>query len=169
MSDSWMERQQEAVLGASAPPGSTATAGARGGEPGTAPMSGWTGWVVFAGLMMIVAGCFQAIEGLTALFRDRYFVVRPSGLIIHVDYTAWGWTHLVIGAVAVVVGAGLLKGNAAARVAGVVIAVLSAIVNLAFLAAAPVWSTIVIAVDVLVVYAIVVHGGELRAMRRRSS
>jgi hypothetical protein len=82
--------------------------------------------------------------------------------VVHVNYNTWGWTHLIIGAIAVLAGLGLLAGNLAARVVGVVIALLSALVNLAFISAYPVWSTIVIALDVIVIYAIIVHGRELK-------
>jgi tetrahydromethanopterin S-methyltransferase subunit F len=126
-------------------------------------VSGWTGWVVFAGIMLIMLGAFQVIEGLVALFDEGYYLVASSGLVLHVDYNVWGWVHLVIGVLAVATGLGLLAGNTAARVAGIVLAVLSAIVNLAFIAAYPVWSTVVIAVDIIVIYAIVVHGRELKS------
>jgi hypothetical protein len=86
----------------------------------------------------------------------------PSGLVLAVDYTTWGWVHLVLGVLAVATGPGLLYGRTIARVAAVVLAVLSAIVNLAFVAAYPVWSILVIALDVVVIYAIVVHGRELQ-------
>jgi hypothetical protein len=79
-----------------------------------------------------------------------------------VDYNVWGWVHLILGILAVATGFGLLAGNTAARVVGIVLAVLSAILNLVFIAAYPVWSTIVIAVDIIVIYAIVVHGRELK-------
>jgi hypothetical protein len=124
--------------------------------------TGWVGWVVFAGLMLILLGFFQAIEGLVAIFDEGYYLVGPEGLVVNVDYTAWGWVHLIIGVIAVATGFGLIAGNTAARVVGIVLAIVSAVLNLAFLAAYPVWSTIVIAVDVIVIYAIVVHGRELQ-------
>jgi hypothetical protein len=105
--------------------------------------------------------CCRSVPGSPG-FRESYFVVRSSDLVIRVDYTAWGWTHLIIGVAALLAGAGLLRGNMAARVVGVVIALISAIVNLTWLAAAPVWSTIVITVDVIVIYAIIVHGREFK-------
>lgn len=126
----------------------------------------WTGWVVFAGVMLITVGAFQVIQGLVALFDDGFFLVRPNGLVVDVNYNAWGWTHLIIGAVMVLTGFGLLAGNMAARVVGVGVAVLSAIVNLGFISAYPIWSTIIIALDVLVIYAIVVHGGALKERDR---
>lgn len=130
--------------------------------PRYAEPTAWTGWVVFGGVMMIMLGAFQAIEGLVALFDDGFYQVRPSGLVVHVNYNAWGWTHLIIGVVAILAGLGLLAGNLAARVVGVIVALLSAVVNLAFLSAYPIWSAIMITLDVIVIYAIIVHGGELK-------
>jgi hypothetical protein len=126
--------------------------------------SGWAGWVVFAGVMLIMLGAFQIIEGLVALFDDGFYAVRPNGLVVNVDYNTWGGVHTVIGVVGVLAGMGLIAGNMAARIVGVVIACLSAVVNLAFLSAYPVWSTIMIAVDVIVIYAIIVHGRELKRL-----
>jgi uncharacterized membrane protein len=88
-------------------------------------MTRWVGWVVFAGIMMILLGSFQAIEGLVAIFDRGYYLVGPEGLVVNVDYTAWGWVHLLLGAAAVTAGFGLIAGNMAARVVGVVVAVLS--------------------------------------------
>jgi uncharacterized membrane protein len=130
----------------------------------TNDVSGWTGWVIFAGIMLIMVGAFQVLQGLVALFNRGYYLVSSSGLVLSVDYTVWGWTHLILGILAAVTGLGLLAGNTAARVAGVVLAVISAIVNLVFIAAYPIWSIIVITVDVIVIYAIVVHGRELKSV-----
>ena len=124
-------------------------------------VTGWAGWIVFAGAMLILMGIFQAIEGLVALFRNDYYAVPASGLVINVDYNTWGWVHLILGVIAVLVGFGLVAGNIVARVVGVILAVISAVLNLAFIAAYPVWSTIVIAIDVIIIYAIIVHGREL--------
>lgn len=143
--------------------GSRTDAGAsRSAYTGESEVTGWTGWIVFAGMMMIMLGSFQAIEGLVALFQDSYYLVRPAGLVVAVDYTAWGWTHLLLGVLIAVSGGGVLTGNIAARTVGVVLALISAVLNLTFIAAYPVWSTIIIAVDVLVIYALTVHGREMR-------
>ena len=125
----------------------------------------WAGWVVFGGAMLIMLGSFQIIEGLVALFDDGFYAVGPNGLVVDVDYNTWGWVHIVIGVIAVLAGLGLLAGNMAARVVGVAVAFLSALVNLAFIAAYPVWSTIMITIDVIVIFAIIVHGRELKAHR----
>jgi hypothetical protein len=149
----------------------------RGQEPITPPAhrrdtptepTGWVGWIVFASMMMILVGSFQAIVGLTALFKDDYYLVTSGGLVVAVDYTAWGWTHLALGVVAVAAGIGLLAGQTWARVVGIAFAMVSAIVNMAFIAAYPLWSVIVITLDVFVIYAIAVHGQELAAERARA-
>jgi hypothetical protein len=127
------------------------------------PATGWAGWVVFGGVMLIMVGIFQLIQGLVALVDDGYYLVRSDGLVVNVDFTTWGWVHVVIGAVAGLAGVGLLAGNMMARIVGVVIAVVSAVANLAFISAYPIWSTIMIALDVIVIYAIVVHGRELKS------
>ncbi|MFD1504645.1 hypothetical protein FE374_12460 [Georgenia yuyongxinii] len=124
--------------------------------------TGWTGWVVFAATLMILLGIFHAIQGLIALFNDEYYVVGPNGLMV-LDYTTWGWVHLIAGAAVLIAGIALFAGQTWARVVGIVLAILSALANFAFIAAYPVWSSIVIALDVLIVYALTVHGQELRS------
>ncbi|GIF12900.1 DUF7144 family membrane protein [Actinoplanes teichomyceticus] len=123
--------------------------------------TGWAGMVLFAGVMMLLLGSFQAIEGLVAIVRDNYYLATSSGLVLTFDYTTWGWTHLVLGAIAVAAGVGLLAGQTWARVVGIAIAGLSALMNMMFLPAYPVWCAIVIAVDVLVIYALAAHGREI--------
>ncbi|HEY6794353.1 MAG TPA: hypothetical protein VI248_06690 [Kineosporiaceae bacterium] len=120
------------------------------------------GWVVFAGIMMILIGTFQAIAGLVGIFRDQYFLVTNSGLVITADYTKWGWTHLILGVVVALAGlAVIMRGALWARILGVVLAGLSAIANLLFLGAYPLWSILVIAMDIVVIFALVVHGSEV--------
>ena len=126
--------------------------------------TGWVGWIVFAAAMMVMLGIFHAIEGLVALFKDDYFVVGTNGLVVDVDYTVWGWTHLIGGIVVALAGMALFTGRTWARVVGVVVAMVSAVINIAFLAAYPVWSTIMIAIDVLVIYALTAHGAEMKSL-----
>lgn len=133
-----------------------------GGHRGT-ERTGWVGWIMFAGVMMVLLGVFQAMEGLVALFNDEYYLVVGNDLVISVDYTTWGWVHLLLGIVIAGAGLGLMAGQMWARVVGNIVAMLSAIANIAFLAAYPVWSTIIITIDVLVIYALTVHGSEAKA------
>ncbi|WP_433158320.1 DUF7144 family membrane protein [Kribbella sp. CA-247076] len=125
-------------------------------------VTGWIGWIIFAGTLMLIDGFFSIIAGLVALFRDDYYLVGPEGLVVDIDYTAWGWIHLAIGLVVVATGAGAIAGQTWARVVGVVVVTISAVVNFAFLTAHPFWTTIVIALDIFVIYALVVHGREIR-------
>jgi hypothetical protein len=138
-------------------PGGDTSGMAYGPEP-----TGWTGWVAFASTMMVLLGTFQAIEGLVAIFDDGYYRVIASALVVSVDYTAWGWAHLLLGVLIVISGVGVMAGNLAARIVGVLLAGLSAIANLVFIEAYPLWSIIVITVDILVIYALTVHGRELK-------
>jgi hypothetical protein len=126
--------------------------------------TGWVGFIVFAGVMLVMLGIFHAIQGLVAIFKDEYFLVGKNGLTVSVDYTGWGWTHLILGIVVFAAGLGLFAGQMWARIVAVLVALVSAVVNVAFLAAYPVWSTIMIALDVLVIWAVTVHGRETKSV-----
>lgn len=123
--------------------------------------SPWTGWIVFGGLMLILLGAFQAIAGLIAIFQDRYYVVGSTGLSVHLDYTAWGVVHLVLAAVNLFAGFGVLAARSWARVWAILVAGVGAVTNLAFLSAYPVWMTIMIALDVVVIWALTVHWADI--------
>lgn len=122
----------------------------------------WVGWVLFAGCMMVILGTFQVVAGLAALFNDGYYIVTSDNLLVSVDYTGWGWVHLIVGALVLAAGFGVLAGQTWARIVGIVLAGLSAIINLGFLAAFPVWSALMIALDVIVIYALSMHGREVQ-------
>jgi hypothetical protein len=133
------------------------------GSFGRAKADVWVGWVVFAGVVAITMGIYQAIEGLVAIFNDEYYLVGSSGLVVSVDYTVWGWVHLILGLAAVGGGIGLLQRRSWGRVVVICLAGLSALVNLGFLSAYPLWSTLIIAFDIIVIYALTVHWDEIRA------
>jgi hypothetical protein len=125
-------------------------------------MTAWVGWIAFAGLMMVMVGSFHMIQGLVALFNDEYYLVGKSGLTVQLDFTAWGWLHVIGGIVVVAAGFALFTGQIWARTVGVLVAMISAVVNIGFLSAYPIWSALMIGIDVLVIWALTVHGGELR-------
>ena len=132
----------------------------------TAPEpTAWTGWVVFAAFMMLMNGFIQVIQGLVALINDDYYAVTPGGLAVSADFTTWGWVHLLLGVALFASGLGVLAGNLAARIVGVVMAGINAVVALVFIEAAPVWGIVLITIDILVIYALTVHGRELRDAR----
>ena len=125
--------------------------------------TGWVGWIIFAGTMLVILGIFHAIQGLVALFNDSVYLVGPKGLVVNVDYTAWGWIHLLGGIVVALAGVSLFAGRMWARILAIVVAVVSAIINVLFLPAYPIWSTMMIAIDVLVIWAVTVHGSEMKS------
>jgi hypothetical protein len=128
---------------------------AHGTTHGTTHGAGWTG---FAGSLLFLLGAFQLVAGLTAVFDRDYFLVTSSGLATFLGYRAWGVLHLLLCAVAAPAGVAVLRGRHWGRATAAGVAVASAMVNLAFMAAEPVWATLTIALDLLVVYAVTVHG-----------
>jgi hypothetical protein len=113
---------------------------------------------MFASTMMFILGCFHAVAGFVGIFQEDYYRVGENGLVITVDYTTWGWIHLLLGIVVVLAGAALLRGAMWARIVAIVLAVVSSLANLAFMPAYPLWSLIMITVNVLVIYAVTAHG-----------
>lgn len=111
------------------------------------------GIAAFGGVLLVTVGLFQLIEGLSAIVEDDVFLVT-SDYLYSFDLTTWGWIHLAVGAVAVVVGLCVLYGQTWARATGILIATVSVVANFAWLPHFPVWSLLVIAVDVLVIWAL---------------
>jgi hypothetical protein len=107
----------------------------------------------FAGVMLATVGLFQILEGLSAVFEDKVYLTTPDYLY-SIDLTGWGWIHLSLGVLAIVVGIAILYDQDWARVTGIVIVVLSAVANFAFLPYYPFWSMTVIAIDILTIWAL---------------
>jgi hypothetical protein len=125
--------------------------------------TGWVGWVYFAGILMILRGLSEAFLGISALVDKNYLFVEGNNLVFSTsNYSAWGWVQLAIGVIVLAAGFSVLHGNMWARVFGVVFMSLAFLVNMAFLAVFPVWSIVAMAVDVVIIYALVVHGNEVR-------
>ncbi|MFR9729483.1 hypothetical protein ACL03H_09660 [Saccharopolyspora sp. MS10] len=123
--------------------------------------TGWVGWVYFAAVVLVISGMVQAVNGLVLLARTGTTYVVPGGTV-QLDLGTLGFGLLVAGVVLAAVGIGLFGGRIWARVLAVVLAVLSLLANIALFAAYPVWSAVVIVLDVLVVYALIAHGREVR-------
>jgi hypothetical protein len=123
--------------------------------------TGWVGWIVFAAVLMILAGTLNAIQGLVAVVNDEW-VVWGNRANLYLDLTEWGWVHLVGGILVVLAGFGLLSGNVLARAVAVLLASLAIIANFLYIPAYPVWALTIIAINVFVIYALTAHGGELR-------
>ncbi len=126
--------------------------------------SAWSGWIIFAGVMLGLVGAFQLIEGFVALFEDGYYLVTRNGLVVHMSYTGWGWTHIALGAVNILAGFGLFAAKTAARIWAIFVAGVSAIVNLGFTAAYPVWTIMIVTLDVIIIYALCAHWNDLETV-----
>lgn len=126
-------------------------------------VSGWVGWVGFAAIMLILNGAFSLVQGLIAVIGSNYYYVVTNGSLFLFDLTGWGWWNIIIGAVLVLTGVALFTGATWARVVAVIAASLSAIGQLFLVPAQPWFALIVIALDVLVIYAVTAHGRELRS------
>jgi hypothetical protein len=123
---------------------SARTPGTRRAEP--------SGWAIFAGIILFMNGCFAVMFGLAAILNDEVITVGGGEGVVLWDITAWGWITLLIGVVMLLTGLGLFAGNAAARWAGVFFAMLHALAQFAFISAFPLWSILVISLDVVIIY-----------------
>ena len=122
-------------------------------------VTGWVGWIAFAGILMIMLGSFQAIIGFTAIVEDDYWVHGSQGMLLF-DTTQWGWIHLILGIVVVIAGCSAMAGRFFGRIVGVLLALAVAIANLTYIELRPFWSIIAITLSVLVIYALTAHGRE---------
>jgi hypothetical protein len=121
------------------------------------PTPAWAAGVIsFAAVMMMLTGTLQALTGLDAIVENESYVTPPNYLY-EVDVTAWGWIHLIGGVVVAVAGFAVLSGATWARVVGITVAALSAIANFLFIPYYPFWSLLVIALDVLAIWALAAY------------
>lgn len=124
-------------------------------------VTGWVGWVYFAGFMMLITGILQMIAGFAALLNDKYYVVGPEHLVVF-DYTTWGWVHIGLGLLLTTAGTAVVNGQTWGRVVAVFLAALGLIANFVFLPAYPIWSLVLITIYLFVIYALTVHGDEAK-------
>ena len=117
----------------------------------------WTGWIVFAGFVIIIVGAMDALQGIAAIFHDEYVVATAKG-VAFLDVTAWGWTSLIWGAVLILAGFGLLGGAGWARWLAIIGVGINAIQQVAFMAnypqAYPLWDILIVALNILVLFAL---------------
>lgn len=130
--------------------------------PGKNNGSSWVGWIYFASALLAVSGGLNVIAGLTGIFHSDYYVATQGGKLLFLDYTTWGWTHLIVGAAMLALGVFLYKGKAWAGAVTVGLAVVSMIVNLAFIGTYPLWAIIALILNSCVIYAVTLHGDEVK-------
>jgi hypothetical protein len=116
----------------------------------------WTGWIAFAGWLLVIIGVLDFFEGLIAIIRGQYYVLTPNQILV-VNMKTWGWVMLIWGIIAVLVGLGLLSGAGWARWVAIVVASLSIIGQLGFVGGAqyPLWALTVLALTFVVLYALI--------------
>jgi hypothetical protein len=120
------------------------------------PQTGQTGWALFAGILLGLNGFFGVMYGLAAILNDEVVTVGGKGVTIW-DFTAWGWITLAIGVAMALTGAGLLLGVGVARWLGVGFAFLHALAQFGTISAFPLWSVLVVAIDVIIIYQLITH------------
>lgn len=115
------------------------------------------GAVAFAGVMLIMVGFMQLIEGIVALMNDTFYVRTPN-YVFQFDVTAWGWVHILIAILVAAAGFGLFTGAMWARTVAVIAASVSLLGNFAWLPHYPIWGLALMALDVFIIWAVTVHG-----------
>lgn len=137
---------------------------ARAGTPAsTKPRtSHWvTGFTMFAAVMMVAVGSFHFLMGLAAVLDDTFYVIR-DGYTMKVDVTTWGWVHMIAGVLVALAGIWLFSGSLIARIVGIILATCSMVWNFYSIPYYPVWSILIIAVDIGIIWALAAHGGEFQ-------
>ena len=114
---------------------------------------------IFGGTVLATVGLFQLFEGLSAVLNDAVYVTTRN-YVYKFDLTAWGWLHLIIGAVAIAVGISILVGQRWALYGGIAIATLSALSQFLFLPWQPLWALLIIGIDIAIVWALAVRLSE---------
>ena len=133
--------------------------GRRTSPPALARMRTGSGWLSFAGILMLIVGTLNSIEGIAAIGNAHFFVANAR--YIAGDLNAWGWTVLIIGIAQILIGLGVMARNQFARWAGVAALGLNAIAQLMFIPAYPFWSLALFAIDILALYGLVAYGDKL--------
>jgi hypothetical protein len=126
--------------------------------------SSMAGWIGFAGILMVILGGIDFLQGLIALFEDEYYVVTGSGFLV-VDLTAWGWIMVIWGVLLVLAGLALLAGRSWARWFTIVVVTLNVFAQLGFLGNSqyPLWALTALALNVVVLYALTARWRESEA------
>lgn len=117
-----------------------------------ASTAGPTGWAVFAGIVLVVVGAFNVIYGLAAIFEDEVLTTTGTGVAIVWDLTAWGWILLLFGCLQILAGFALFRAAGWARWTAVVLAMLNAIANVGFITVFPLWTLLIVGLDLIVIY-----------------
>ena len=122
------------------------------------------GFTYFAAIMMMLSGGFEILQGLSAIIKKNLYVVNKD-YIYKINVNGWGWIHLILGVIVLLAGIALLGGALWARIVGIAMAALIAIANFLWLPYYPVWAIVLIALNVVVIWALAAHGRDIAADR----
>jgi len=114
------------------------------------------GLVLFAGVLLLVVGFWNLIYGIAAIAQSHVFVANAH--FVFGDLKTWGWITLIISALQILAGIGVMTGNQAARWAGIILVGLNAINQMFFIPAYPFWSLTIIAMDIVALYGLCAYG-----------
>jgi hypothetical protein len=130
--------------------------------------SGWAvGYTSFAALFLITIGVFHIIAGIAGLAKDGFYVTTAKNYgditkyFLEFNINTWGWIHLIAGIIVMLAGVALFSGAVWARTIAVIIAIASMIANFAWLPFYPLWSILIIALDIAVIWALTTHGRDI--------
>ena len=121
----------------------------------------WVGFVVLASVLLCISGAFNIITGLVAVFSDRVYAQGPN-VTVGLDVTGWGWFHIFLGLVLFATGLALYTGATWARITAIIVVSVNLVTQLLEMPAYSLWSLVIMTVDLLVLWAIIVHGDEIR-------
>lgn len=129
-------------------------------------VTAWVGWVWFAAFAILAVGLFNIVAGLAAAFSPNNVLSWTNDGVAVVDVSTWGWVHMILGVLLVAAGFALFSGAAWARLVAIVLVVLNLIAQFVSLQVTPFWSLVIIVVDLVILWALTVHGNEVeRAVR----
>ena len=122
----------------------------------------WSGWIAFAGLLMIVIGSLDFFAGLAAIINNNYVAISTNQMVLFHSVSTWGWIVLIWGCIVVLAGFGLLAGSGWARWFAIVVGVVTFFANLGWVGNSgyPLWSLIVLTLNGVVLYALMVRWNE---------
>lgn len=125
-------------------------------RPGQGEQSG-AGWVMFAGIMLLIAGVLNVIYGIAAVGNSKFFVHETQYILSGLN--TWGWVTIVLGALEIIAAFSIWSGGGFGRWFGIFVAGLSAIGALLSMPAYPFWSLAIFAIDILIIYGLAAYGG----------
>jgi hypothetical protein len=123
--------------------------------------TGWVGWVLLGSILLIILGVLHVGTGLVALVRPEVLAATRTDLLLPVGPTVLACLHIVVGAAALTAAPALLRGSRWARVASILLACMTAVVNFVFVDVYPAWSVTSLALTTLIIYAVAAHGAEM--------